>query len=90
MRATGVGAGAGAGVGAGDSQQSIMSTREEEGGGGGGQTVHHHHASIELAEKIIDSPQRLVDTLAHEFCHLANFMVGAVTERPHGREFRGW
>lgn len=51
---------------------------------------HKHHASIELAEKIIDSEDRLLNVLAHEFCHLANFMVSGVTDRPHGKEFKAW
>lgn len=33
-----------------------------------------HHAFIELAEKVIESEDRLLNTLAHKFCHLANFM----------------
>ena len=49
-----------------------------------------HYASIELAEKVIDSEERLVNTLAHEFCHLANFMVSGIRERPHGVEFKQW
>ncbi|KAL2129485.1 hypothetical protein VTI74DRAFT_7694 [Chaetomium olivicolor] len=49
-----------------------------------------HHASIELAEKVIDSEHRLLNVLAHEFCHLANFMVSGVTTNPHGREFKVW
>ncbi|KEF50777.1 uncharacterized protein A1O9_13178, partial [Exophiala aquamarina CBS 119918] len=31
--------------------------------------------TIELAERIVDSEDRLVSTLAHEFCHLANFLI---------------
>ncbi|KAL8376702.1 hypothetical protein RB595_007698 [Gaeumannomyces hyphopodioides] len=52
--------------------------------------THRHHASIELAEKVIDSEDRLLNVLAHEFCHLANFMVSGVTGNPHGREFKAW
>jgi predicted SprT family Zn-dependent metalloprotease len=51
---------------------------------------YKHHASIELAEKVIDSEPRLLNVLAHEFCHLANFMVSGVTTNPHGREFKAW
>lgn len=51
---------------------------------------HKHHASIELAEKVIDSEPRLLNVLAHEFCHLANFMVSGITTNPHGREFKAW
>ncbi|KAL2176725.1 SprT-like family-domain-containing protein [Thermothelomyces heterothallicus CBS 202.75] len=53
-------------------------------------TKHKHHASIELAEKVIDDAHRLLNVLAHEFCHLANFMVSGVTTNPHGREFKAW
>ena len=53
-------------------------------------TKHNPHASIELAEKVIDSPPRLLNVLAHEFCHLANFMISNVTTNPHGREFKIW
>ncbi|AEO68098.1 uncharacterized protein THITE_22048, partial [Thermothielavioides terrestris NRRL 8126] len=51
-----------------------------------------HHASIELAEKIIDDEDRLVNVIAHEFCHLANFMISGVTSnaQAHGREFKAW
>lgn len=49
-----------------------------------------HYASIELAEKVIDSEERLVNTLAHEFCHLACFMISGVRDQPHGAEFKRW
>ncbi|KAK4218478.1 SprT-like family-domain-containing protein [Rhypophila decipiens] len=51
---------------------------------------HKHHASIELAEKVIDDEHRLLNVLAHEFCHLANFMISGVTTNPHGKEFKAW
>ncbi|KAM7204549.1 SprT-like family domain containing protein [Rhypophila sp. PSN 637] len=51
---------------------------------------HKHHASIELAEKVIDDEHRLLNVLAHEFCHLANFMISGVTNNPHGKEFKAW
>ncbi|KAK4034534.1 SprT-like family-domain-containing protein [Parachaetomium inaequale] len=53
-------------------------------------TKYKHHASIELAEKVIDDPHRLLNVLAHEFCHLANFMISGITTNPHGREFKRW
>ncbi|KAK3689786.1 SprT-like family-domain-containing protein [Podospora appendiculata] len=52
--------------------------------------THKHHASIELAEKVIDDEHRLLNVMAHEFCHLANFMVSGITTNPHGREFKAW
>ncbi|KAK5795972.1 hypothetical protein VI817_005257 [Penicillium citrinum] len=49
-----------------------------------------HHASIELAERIIDDEYRLINTLAHEYCHLANYMVSNVHDQPHGASFKQW
>ena len=53
-------------------------------------TSHKHHASIELAEKVIDDEDRLLNVIAHEFCHLANFMVSGIKDQPHGRQFKEW
>lgn len=49
-----------------------------------------HYASIELAEKVIDNENRLKNVIAHEFCHLANFMISDVKDNPHGRSFKEW
>ena len=49
-----------------------------------------HYANIELAEKVIDDEDRLINVLAHEFCHLANFMISGVKDNPHGKEFKEW
>jgi len=54
------------------------------------ETLHKHHASIELAEKVIDDEHRLLNVVAHEFCHLANFMVSGIKDQPHGRQFKVW
>lgn len=48
------------------------------------------HFTIELAEKVIDRPYRLDNTLAHEFCHLANYAISKVTKSPHGASFKEW
>lgn len=48
------------------------------------------YASIELAERIIDDENRLVNTLVHEFCHLANYMISKVRDQPHGSSFKEW
>lgn len=54
-------------------------------------TVQYRHvASIELATKVITDRARLYNVLAHEFCHLANFMVSRVLDRPHGASFKAW
>jgi len=52
--------------------------------------VHKHHASIELAEKVIDDEDRLLNVIAHEFCHLCNFMISGIKDQPHGRQFKDW
>jgi predicted SprT family Zn-dependent metalloprotease len=52
--------------------------------------TYRHHAAIELAEKVIDDEDRLLNVLAHEFCHLANFMVSNIKTNPHGKEFKAW
>ncbi|KAG5953558.1 hypothetical protein E4U58_000341 [Claviceps cyperi] len=57
-----------------------------------GKVLHRfiHHASIDLAEKIIDSELKLRNVLAHEFCHLATFMISGIFKKPHGKEFKTW
>ncbi|KAK3321666.1 SprT-like family-domain-containing protein [Apodospora peruviana] len=73
-------------------------TKPATGGAGAGATTtaavvevkHKHHASIELAEKVINDEHRLLNVMAHEFCHLANFMVSGVTTNPHGKQFKAW
>jgi predicted SprT family Zn-dependent metalloprotease len=53
-------------------------------------TTTKDHASIELSTKIITDSPRLLNVLAHEFCHLANFLVSGIKDRPHGAEFQRW
>ncbi|KAI9861511.1 MAG: hypothetical protein M1824_002403 [Vezdaea acicularis] len=52
--------------------------------------VYKHTASIELSTKIVTNPLRLHNVLAHEFCHLANFMISHVLTSPHGPSFKAW
>ncbi|KAI9150153.1 HMG box-containing protein C19G7.04 [Paramyrothecium foliicola] len=66
-------------------REAIRSKQES-----GTTTQHRHHANIELAEKVIDSEDRLLNTLAHEFCHLATFMIDNITKNPHGANFQAW
>lgn len=53
-------------------------------------TVVHHHATIELASKVLTGQAQLYNTLAHEFCHLCNFMISGVRDQPHGTSFKAW
>lgn len=52
--------------------------------------THKHFASIELASKVIDNEHRLLNVIAHEFCHLCNFMISGIKDQPHGRQFKIW
>ena len=48
-------------------------------------------AQIELAEKVVDDEDRLYSTLAHEFAHAADLIVGENWEqRAHGKGFMTW
>lgn len=53
-------------------------------------TWYRHTANIELAEKVIDDEVKLINVVAHEFCHLCNFMVNGMRDNPHGKEFKEW
>lgn len=67
-------------------RESIKETHTD----GSTETAYKHHSSIELAEKVIDSELKLLNVIAHEFCHLANFMITGITNNPHGKEFKVW
>ncbi|KZF18908.1 hypothetical protein L228DRAFT_55708 [Xylona heveae TC161] len=51
---------------------------------------YRHHASIELAEKVINNNDRLLNVIAHEYCHLATFMIDNIQDKPHGKAFKEW
>jgi len=53
-------------------------------------TTVHHHATIDLATKVLTGEAQLYNTLAHEFCHLCNFMISGIRDQPHGTSFKGW
>ncbi|KAF7191663.1 HMG box-containing protein C19G7.04 [Pseudocercospora fuligena] len=56
--------------------------------------THKHFASIELAEKVLtyseEAETKLINVIAHEFCHLCNFMISGVKDQPHGASFKQW
>lgn len=33
---------------------------------------------------------RLINVIAHEYCHLLNFMISNIKDNPHGKEFKLW
>jgi len=47
-------------------------------------------ASIDLSSKVIDSEDRLRETLLHEMCHAAQWLVDGVSKPPHGESFKKW
>ncbi|CAH1960021.1 unnamed protein product [Acanthoscelides obtectus] len=44
---------------------------------------------IELATKVLDSPDRLRDTLVHEMCHAATWIINCVSDG-HGSYWKSW
>lgn len=71
-------------------KRETMRTKTGSGAVATEEVRYRHHASIELAEKVIDDEHRLLNVIAHEFCHLANFMITGITNNPHGKEFKAW
>ncbi|OTA99310.1 hypothetical protein M426DRAFT_325231 [Hypoxylon sp. CI-4A] len=49
-----------------------------------------HQASIELASKVLSNESDLLNTVAHEFCHLAVFILNGKVKSAHGPEFKSW
>ncbi|THH30163.1 hypothetical protein EUX98_g4016 [Antrodiella citrinella] len=45
---------------------------------------------IELAVKILDEDARIRNTLAHEMCHLACWIIDKTPQENHGRLFKSW
>ncbi|KAH6652076.1 SprT-like family-domain-containing protein [Truncatella angustata] len=58
---------------------SFKSTRERR-----------HEGFIELAAKVLSNEEDLLNTVAHEFCHLAVFMLNGKPKFAHGAEFKSW
>ena len=47
-------------------------------------------AVVELSEKVVDDLDRLKNTLLHELCHAAAWIVDAERRPPHGKSFWKW
>lgn len=47
-------------------------------------------ARIELSTKVVDTYEKLRQTLCHEMCHAAAWIVNHVSKPPHGGQFRHW
>ncbi|KAM5531516.1 hypothetical protein V8D89_014841 [Ganoderma adspersum] len=49
-----------------------------------------HETSIQLAEKILDCDERIRNTLSHEMCHLACWIIDEAPTENHGALFKRW
>jgi len=49
-----------------------------------------HTTEIELATKILDSDERIRNTLSHEMCHLACWIINGDPKEGHGKVWKGW
>ena len=45
---------------------------------------------IELSTKVLDEDSRIQNTLAHEMCHLACWIIDKNPQENHGRLFKSW
>ncbi|KIP03261.1 hypothetical protein PHLGIDRAFT_51488, partial [Phlebiopsis gigantea 11061_1 CR5-6] len=45
---------------------------------------------IELATKVLDCDERIRNTLSHEMCHLACWIINGDPKEGHGRGFKAW
>lgn len=43
---------------------------------------------IQLSGKLLTNKRKLRNTLAHEMCHIAAYLSGAINENPHGKTFQ--
>jgi predicted SprT family Zn-dependent metalloprotease len=52
-----------------------------------------HHATIELSEKVLDSEDKILCTMTHEYCHLLDMLVTENRGKgasQHGASFKQW
>ncbi|KAF7367369.1 HMG box-containing protein C19G7.04 [Mycena sanguinolenta] len=50
----------------------------------------NEYVEIHLATKIVDSPGRIRNTLSHEMCHLACWIIDKQIQENHGELFHKW
>jgi len=73
---------------------TTTTTNKQQSGSGSGsattETKKQHYASIELATKVLSNESDLLNTVAHEFCHLAVFLLHGKPKLAHGPEFKSY
>ncbi|KAI8445905.1 SprT-like family-domain-containing protein, partial [Phakopsora pachyrhizi] len=52
--------------------------------------ILRQNVSIELSSKVLDSEQKLKNTLAHELCHVATWIIDHQKDEKHGHYFKTW
>ncbi len=60
------------------------------GGGGGAEPAGARNARVALSVTVLDTPLKLAQTLLHELCHVAAWLVDGTNRPPHGRVFNKW
>ncbi|KAI1340682.1 SprT-like family-domain-containing protein [Xylariaceae sp. FL0016] len=70
--------------------RTVTSTTRLPDGSTTNSTTAQHYASIELAAKVLSNTPDLLNTVAHEFCHLAVFILDGKPKMAHGAEFKAW
>lgn len=45
---------------------------------------------VELGTKVVDSEAKLKNTLAHELCHVATWIIDRQKDERHGKYFKAW
>ncbi|GMT21202.1 hypothetical protein PFISCL1PPCAC_12499, partial [Pristionchus fissidentatus] len=53
-------------------------------------SIRSMKVSIELSPKVCSKPERIRDTLAHEMCHAAVFVVNRLVKEGHGPVWQSW
>ncbi|KAL8784453.1 MAG: hypothetical protein Q9213_003976 [Squamulea squamosa] len=53
-------------------------------------TYHSPTNTIEAMYMLTVLIDRLINVIAHEYCHLLNFMISNIKDNPHGKEFKVW
>ena len=58
--------------------------------GGASGNAHGFNVRVELSTKVLDDTYKLTQTLCHELCHVAAWVVDHTRKPPHGSAFRRW
>lgn len=53
-------------------------------------TTGAYSYKIKLSDKVCSGETQIVNTLAHEMCHLAAWIISNEHKSPHGRVFKAW